>query len=55
LQLDAEWDFERVLETEASLMGLIGLALGLAVDRRLLVLPAFVASMTLLHSTHAYR
>ena len=52
--LDAEWDFERVLETEASLMGLIGLALGLGVDRRLLVLPAFVASMTLLHSTHGW-
>jgi hypothetical protein len=52
--LDAEWDFERVVETEASLMGLLGLALGLGVDRRLLVLPAFVASMMLLHATHGW-
>ena len=52
--LDTEWDFERVVEAEASLMGLTGLILGAFVDRRLLVLPAFVASMLLMHSTHGW-
>jgi hypothetical protein len=53
-QLDYEWDFDRTLETEASLMGLMGLALGTAVDKRFLVLPAFVATMLLLHATHGW-
>jgi hypothetical protein len=52
--LDREWDFERVVEAEASFMGLTGLAIALAMDRRLLVLPAFVASMLFLHATHGW-
>ncbi len=53
-QLDREWDFDRALETEASLMGLLGLTLGIAVDKRFLVLPGFVASMLVLHATHGW-
>jgi sirohydrochlorin ferrochelatase len=53
-ELDSEWPFDRVLETEASLMGLVGLTLGVAVDKRLLVLPATVAAMLLLHATHGW-
>jgi hypothetical protein len=53
-QLDFEWDFDRTVETEASLMGLLGLALGIAVDKRLLVLPAFVSTMLLVHATHGW-
>lgn len=53
-QLDYEWDFDRTLETEASVMGLLGLALGVGVDRRFLVLPAFVAAMLLVHATHGW-
>jgi hypothetical protein len=53
-QLDYEWDFDRVLETEASLMGLIGLALGVTLDKRLLVLPGVVATMMLLHASHGW-
>jgi hypothetical protein len=53
-QLDYEWDFNRTLETEASLVGIIGLTLGIAVDKRLLVLPGFVAAMLLLHATHGW-
>jgi hypothetical protein len=41
-QLDCEWDFDRTIGTEASVMGLLGLALGIAVDKRFLVLPAVV-------------
>jgi hypothetical protein len=53
-QRDNEWDFDRVLETEAAVMGLMTLALGVIADKRLLVLPGFVASMLLLHATHGW-
>lgn len=53
-QLDYEWDFDRTVETEAAVMGLLGLALGIAVDKRFLVLPAFVSSMLVLHATHGW-
>lgn len=53
-RLDHEWSFDRVLETEAALMGLAGLALATAVDRRLLVLPGIVSSMLLLHAIHGW-
>jgi hypothetical protein len=53
-RLDHEWNFDRVLETEASLMGLVGVVLGATVDRRLLVLPAVVASMMILHASHGW-
>lgn len=52
--LDREWDFERLVEAEASLMGLAGLALAMTVDRRLLALPGFVASMLLVHAVHGW-
>lgn len=53
-QLDYEWDFDRTLETEAALMGLLGLALGMAADKRFLLLPAFVSTMLLVHATHGW-
>jgi hypothetical protein len=53
-QLDYEWNFDRTVETEASLMGLLGLTLGIAVDKRFLVLPAFVSTMLLVHATHGW-
>jgi hypothetical protein len=53
-RLDYEWDFDRTVETEASVMGLVGLALGIAVDKRFLVLPAFVSTMLVLHATHGW-
>ena len=53
-QLDREWNFDRALEAEAAVTGLVGLALGAAVDRRLLVLPGFVAAMLVLHATHGW-
>lgn len=38
--LDREWDIERFLETNASLLALTGLVLGLTRDRRWFALPA---------------
>jgi hypothetical protein len=46
-ELDYEWDFDRTVETEASVMGLLGLALRVAVNRRFLVLPAIVFASSL--------
>jgi hypothetical protein len=53
-QLNYEWDFDRTVETEASLMGLLGLTLGIAVDKRFLALPAFISTMLLVHATHGW-
>lgn len=53
-ELDREWDFERVMEAEAATMGLAGLALAVAVDRRFLFLPGFVAAMGLLHALQGW-
>jgi hypothetical protein len=49
--LDREWDIDRVVETEAATMGLIGLALGTAVNARLLALPGAVAAAVFLYAT----
>jgi hypothetical protein len=48
--LDHEWDTDRVLETEASATGLIGLLLGAFVNRKLLLIPAVVAASVLMHA-----
>lgn len=43
-ELDAEWDIERVLETNASIAAFAGVALGVTVNRRWLVLPVLVTA-----------
>jgi hypothetical protein len=53
-ELEREWSIERVIETEASAMGLTGLALGAGVNRKFFALPAFVASMVLLHAVQGW-
>ena len=50
-ELDEEWDTDRALEVEAATTGLIGLALGTFVRKRLLALPAVVAAAVLLQAT----
>lgn len=49
--LDREWDVDRVLETEAAAMGLLGLALGTALNGRLLAMPGFVGAAMFLFAT----
>lgn len=49
-RLDGEWDTDRVLETEAATMGLLGLALGTLLRPQLLVLPGVVAACVLFHA-----
>lgn len=53
-QLDQEWDVERCLETMAPSFTLLGLTLGLTVDRRWLVLPFVVQSFFLQHAIQGW-
>jgi hypothetical protein len=50
-QLEREWDFERLLETEAATVGLLGLVASLLAARpALLVIPGMAASMMMMHA-----
>jgi hypothetical protein len=53
-ELDHEWDIERWLEAAASGMALSGLILGLAREKRWLILPGAVLSLLLLHATQGW-
>jgi hypothetical protein len=53
-QLQREWDIERTLEANAASVSLAGLALGLFVDRRFLLLPAAVAAFLLQHALQGW-
>ncbi|MBX6314338.1 MAG: hypothetical protein IRY99_15705 [Isosphaeraceae bacterium] len=53
-ELEREWDIERVLETNASSLALLGLALGAFVDRRFYLLPAVVAGFLLQHALQGW-
>ena len=53
-ELDEEWDIERTLETNASALALLGVALGAFVNKRLLALPALVAGFLLQHALQGW-
>ena len=53
-ELDKEWDVERVLEANASSFALTGLALGLAVDKRWLMLTRGVLVFLLQHALQGW-
>jgi len=48
-KLENEWDIERVLELHAAAIGLIGLVLGTAKNRKWLMLPGIVLSFLAVH------
>jgi hypothetical protein len=52
--LDREWDIERVLQTNASVIVLLGLLLAMRVDRRFLLLPAAVFSFFAQHALQGW-
>jgi len=52
--LDREWDIERTLEANAASISLIGLGLGMAMDRRFLWLPVGVAAFLLQHAVQGW-
>ncbi|MEX0654941.1 MAG: hypothetical protein WD151_12525 [Phycisphaeraceae bacterium] len=53
-QLDAEWDIERTLETNAAALALTGVLLGAFVSRRWLFLPGVVAGFLLQHGLQGW-
>ena len=53
-QLDREWDIERVLQSNASILALSGIVLGAAVNRKFLVLPGAVLSFFLQHAVQGW-
>ncbi|HEX6124151.1 MAG TPA: hypothetical protein VFZ23_02140 [Pyrinomonadaceae bacterium] len=53
-ELEQEWSIERLIETEASIMGLTGLGLGAFINRKFLAVPAFVGAMVLLHGVQGW-
>jgi hypothetical protein len=53
-ELDQEWDIERCVETMAPAFTLIGLALGLTVNRKWFLMPAVVQSFFLQHALQGW-
>lgn len=53
-ELDQEWDIERILETNAATVSLIGLTLGATVKRKWFLLPAVVAGFLLQHAVQGW-
>jgi hypothetical protein len=53
-QLDSEWDIERAIEANASTIAFFGVALGAAVNRRWLLLPALVTGFLFQHAIQGW-
>ena len=53
-ELEREWDMERLLETNASLIGFTGLALGVAHSKKWLVLPGIVLPFLFQHAVQGW-
>lgn len=53
-ELDGEWDVERAIEANAATASIIGLALGVTVNRRWLALPAVVGAFLLQHAVQGW-
>ena len=54
VELDHEWDIERLLETNASTAILVGSALGAFVDKRFFAVPAVIAAFLLQHAIQGW-
>ncbi|UPU37841.1 hypothetical protein M1B72_09075 [Geomonas paludis] len=52
--LNREWDIERTLETNASVLALLGVSLTATVDRKFLVVPAIVTGFLLQHALQGW-
>ncbi|SRR6266498_41169 len=54
VELDREWDIERAIEANASILALIGLGWAVTEDRRFLVLPFLVSAFLLQHAIQGW-
>ena len=53
-ELEQEWDIERTLEANASTLAFAGVALGVTVDRRFLMVPAIVTAFLFQHAIQGW-
>lgn len=53
-ELNKEWDIERTLEVNASVLGLSGILLGSFVNRKWFILPAIVTAFLLQHGIQGW-
>ena len=53
-ELENEWDIERALEANAESVALLGLGLGLTVNKKFLILPVAVAAFLLQHALQGW-
>ena len=53
-ELDEEWDIERYVETMAPTFSLLGMCLGLSVDKRWFILPIVVQTFFLQHALQGW-
>lgn len=53
-ELEQEWDVERVLETNAATACIVGVTLGLTVNRKWFLLPGIVGAFLLQHALHGW-
>jgi hypothetical protein len=53
-ELDREWDVERLLETNASLLAFTGLALGVAHRKKWLIIPGIVLPFLFQHAVQGW-
>jgi hypothetical protein len=53
-ELEREWDVERTLEANAASLTLLGLGLGLTVNRKFLLLPIVAAAFLLEHALQGW-
>lgn len=53
-ELDREWDIERTLEANAASVSLAGLALGIVLDRKWLLLPLMAGGFLLQHAVQGW-
>ena len=53
-ELEREWDIERVLQTNASILALSGVVLGAAVNKKFLALPGVVLGFFLQHAVQGW-
>jgi hypothetical protein len=53
-ELDQEWDVERVIQSEAPLLTLMGIGLSVTSGRQWLLLPLFAQSMLVVHAVQGF-
>jgi hypothetical protein len=53
-ELEREWDVERALEANAATVALLGLGLGLTVNKKFLALPVLVTAFLLQHALQGW-